>query len=174
MRAFIVRIGFSLALVAAVSVTVLPTYAADNTEGPTLLVANPNAGDMVTPGRLIMEGVAFDPTAAAGVGVDRVSVFLGSRDFGGEHLGDATLGKPNFMTSPTDQFDTAGWVLTTPVLKGFGDGETLFIYAHSAVTGAEAVTQIPVVIGEKHTTPTISATVTEPTEGSGEAGTPSD
>ncbi len=152
----------------------LRPFAAENAEQPTLMVANPSPGDMLTPGRLVIEGVAFDPTAAEGIGVDRVSVFLGSREFGGEHLGDATLGTPNFMVSEPAQFGMAGWTLMTPALKGVGDGETLFIYARSAVNGTEAVVQIPVVIGEKIKTSTGAASVTEPTPGSGEAGHPSD
>ena len=174
MRAFLLRTGFSLVLMAALGLTVLPTYAAEGSEeGPTLVVANPSAGDMITPGSLIMEGVAFDPAATQGTGIDRVSVFLGSRDFGGEHLADATLGKPTFMSTQPGQFEEAGWIVTTPALKGFGDGASLFVYAHSAVTGVETVAEIPVIIGEKHTTPA-ATTATEPTEGSGEAGTPSD
>src|SRR5690349_1805582 len=80
---------------------------------------------------LMMEGVAFDPLATEGNGVDRVSVFLDDRDMGGQFLGDAKLGAPNFAPSETAQFANAGWVLTTPALAGRGDSHELFIYARS-------------------------------------------
>ncbi len=116
--------------------------------GPTLMVANPSPGDTITPGSLVMQGVAFDQFATDGTGVDRVSVFLGGRESGGTFLGDAMLGLPNFMDpGARAQFDNAGWRLTTPALQGSGNGETLFVYARSSVTGIETVTQIPVVIG---------------------------
>jgi hypothetical protein len=149
MRSLIVRIGFSLVVVAALGLTAMPAVAKQVADGPTLVVANPSPGNMVTPGSLIMEGVAFDPSATQGVGVDRVSVFLENRDTGGEHLGDATLGLPNTMTTEPAQFGSAGWALTTPALKGLGDGYTLFVYARSGVTGAETVMQIPITVGEK-------------------------
>jgi len=149
MRAFLARIGVSAALVAAIGLMVAPASAATLQPGPTLVVANPNEGDMVTPGALVIAGAAYDPTATEGVGVDRVSVFLGDRDSGGMYLGDATLGQSSMLPTPAAQFATAGWTLTTPALKGAGDQHDLFVYARSAVTGDETVVTIPITIGEK-------------------------
>lgn len=149
MRSLMVRVGFTLALVAGLAMTTGSAVAQQMPEGPTLVVENPSPNGMITPGSLVMEGVAFDPVATTGTGVDRVSVFLENRDTGGEHLGDATLGVANPMGAEGGQFALAGWTLTTPALSGAGDGHTLFVYARSAVTGDETVLQIPVFIGEK-------------------------
>jgi hypothetical protein len=156
MRTLLVRAAFCVVLVASFVLTVAVASATQAPAGPTLDVANPSAGDTITPGKLIMEGVAFDPVATTGTGVDRVSVFLGDRETGGQFLGDAVLGQPNTTNLEDVQFATSGWMLTTPVLSGAGDGETMFIYARSAVTGTEAVMQIPIVIGESsHALPTV-------------------
>lgn len=148
MRSLLIRIVFSTALVAVLGFSAGAASAAQSPAGPTLEVANPSAGAMVTPGSLMIQGVAFDPTAATGTGVDRVSVFLDDRDGGGLFLGDATLGMPNVMTSQPAQFAGAGWALTTPALKGVGDSHMLCVYARSSVTGQETEMEIPISIGE--------------------------
>lgn len=148
MRSLLIRIVFSTALVAAIGLTVGAASAAEMPGGPTLEVANPAAGDMITPGALVIQGVAFDPTATTGTGVDRVSVFLDDRDGGGFFLGDATLGVPNVMGSQPAQFANAGWTLLTPALKGTGDSHMLCVYARSSVTGQESEMEIPVSIGQ--------------------------
>ena len=146
MRSLISRLALGLALAALLGAA--PVSAQQTPEGPTLVVANPSPGDTLTPGKMTIEGIAFDPIATEGVGIDRVSVFMDSRDSGGMFLGDATLGKPNFVSAEPAQFAHAGWMLTTPALKGTGDGHELFVYARSAVTGDETVLQIPVTVGE--------------------------
>jgi hypothetical protein len=85
-----------------------------------------------------MEGRAFDRAASSGSGIDRVSVFVGDRDSGGQLVGDAVLGKP----VPT------GFTVTAD-LSRLGGGHTLFIYARSAVSGRETVVSFPVVIGSR-------------------------
>jgi hypothetical protein len=168
MRFLMVRVAFSVALLALMGLTAGAGFAKQVPEGPTLVVSNPNPGDRVTPGSLMIQGVAFDPVATTGIGVDRVSVFLDDRDTGGLHLGDATLGAPNVMTTEPAQFASAGWALTTPALKGAGDQHILFVYARSAVTGEETVTQIPVFIGDKvHNTGGGGEEVVAPGEGGG-------
>jgi hypothetical protein len=120
---------------------------------------------MLATGAMTIEGVAYDPIATEGIGVDRVSVFLDDRDMGGMFLGDAKLGQPTFIPTETAQFPTAGWMLVTPALKGTGDGHMLYVYAHSAVTGDETVLRIPVTIGEKAGTAAgFEAPGTPPTE----------
>src|SRR3977135_2083680 len=53
-------------------------------QGVVLIVENPNPGDVLTPGsNVVIQGIAYDPTAASGIGVDRVSGYLGDRDTGG-------------------------------------------------------------------------------------------
>jgi hypothetical protein len=85
-----------------------------------------------------MEGVAFDRAANSGNGVDRVSVFVEDRDAGGQLVGDAVLGKPT----------ATGYTVTADLSKT-GGGHTLFVYAHSAVSGRETVVSFPVVIGSR-------------------------
>jgi hypothetical protein len=103
---------------------------------PIVDVANPQPNDRVTPGALVMQGTAFDPDAPDGTGVDVVSVFLCSRERGGQLLGVAQPG-------------SAGWALTTAPLKGAGDQRSLCIYAHSMVTDTETVVRIPITIGNR-------------------------
>jgi hypothetical protein len=139
MRSLVIRIIFSLALVALLALPAATASAqAQAQAGPTLVVENPSPGAMLALGKLEMQGMAFDPVATMGSGVDRVSVFLDNRDEGGMFLGDATLAAPA----------TVDWTLLTPVLKGTGDGHSLFVYARSAVTGDETVVKIPVTIGD--------------------------
>lgn len=141
-----------LVLAFAVSTGPLPALADGQPSGPTLDVSNPRPGNMLTPGSMVIQGVAYDDDAETGVGVDRVSVFLGDRDIGGGALlGDAKLGLPNpqAVEGGDPQFAFAGWsVLTTP-LKGTGEQRSLYVFARSSVTGAETVMVIPVVLGEK-------------------------
>jgi hypothetical protein len=108
--------------------------------GPSLVlsVGNPQPGDLLPRGRYVMEGVAFDRAANSGNGVDRVSVFVEDRDAGGQLVGDAVLGKPT----------ATGYTVTADLSKT-GGGHTLFVYAHSAVSGRETVVSFPVVIGSR-------------------------
>ena len=147
MRSMFYRVGLALAVVALMGAT--PALAKDVPKGPALEVANPSPGAMLETGAMTIQGVAYDPAATEGIGVDRVSVFLDDRDMGGMFLGDAKLAQPTFMPTEGAQFPNAGWMLLTPTLKGTGDGHMLYVYAHSAVTGDETVLRIPVTIGEK-------------------------
>jgi hypothetical protein len=99
---------------------------------PLLDVANPRPNERI-PAGLDMQGTAYDPLASAGSGVDRVQIFLEDRDKGGQHLGDADLGRSGGN----------GWEIVVNLPLG---PHTLFVYARSAVTGAEAVTSVPVLI----------------------------
>ncbi len=123
------------------------TTSATGEGGPILYVGNPNKGDMIIPGSLVINGVAFDDNAETGLGVDRVSVFLGDRDLGGKHLGDAHLGGHNVVTDDP-QFADGGWKLLTPPLKGAGRQDELFVNARSTVNGLETVVNIPITVGD--------------------------
>ena len=147
MRSSLDRVATWCGLVAALVGLSAPVSAAPAPKGPTLVVANPSPGDMLIPGAFVMQGVAFDEDAAAGLGVDRVSVFLDDRDKGGLHLGDAAFGGRNLLSSDP-QFATAGWSLTTTSLKGEGQRHDLVVYARSAVNGDETVVTIPISVGE--------------------------
>jgi hypothetical protein len=78
-----------------------------------------------------MRGVAFDPQAGQGSGIDRVQLFLEDRNKGGAHLGDASLGGSI----------TNGWEIVVTLPPG---PHNLFVYARSSQTGLESVAAIPV------------------------------
>jgi hypothetical protein len=108
--------------------------------GPTLVlsVANPQPEDLVPHSGYAMQGVAYDRNAGAGSGVDRVAVFLGDRDNGGQHLGDAKLGEPQ----------PGAFALTVDFSKSSGQ-HSLFVYARSAVSGKETVVNFPITIATR-------------------------
>lgn len=111
--------------------------AAATLPGPSLVLSvdNPQPGDLLPKGKVLMQGLAFDRAATSGSGVDRVSVFLDDRDRGGQHVGEATLGQPG----------ATGFSVTTD-LSRVGGSHTLFVYARSAVTGRESVVSFPITV----------------------------
>jgi hypothetical protein len=109
-----------------------PSPVAPSSPAPILDVANPQPYDRI-PAGLDIQGMAYDPLASAGSGVDRVQVFMEDREKGGVYLGDAALGR----------LGGNGWQIVVNLPLG---PHNLLVYARSAVTGAEAVTSIPVYI----------------------------
>jgi hypothetical protein len=103
-----------------------------------LSVGNPQPGDLLPRGKVVMQGQAFDRAASSGSGVDRVSVFVDDRDTGGQHVGDATLGQPG----------ATGFTVTADLSRITG-GHTLYVYARSAVSGRETVVSFPVAVGSR-------------------------
>jgi len=104
----------------------------------TLRVGNPQAGDSVSAGMYVFQGLAFDSLAQGTSGVDRVAIFLDPRDQGGQILGDAMLG-PGVPQAPF------GFQLTAALPNRKG-GHLLTVYARSSVTGQEATVSIPITI----------------------------
>ena len=89
-----------------------------------------------------ISGFALDRAAAAnqaGCGIDRVSVYLGAREEGGQFLGDADLSFSD--TTPVGQyggqFDNCGWRLTFHPTQFHANTYLMYAYAHSAITGKE-------------------------------------
>jgi hypothetical protein len=142
-QAIAVRMAAILVLSAMFGVSGLPASADSFDTAPSLTVWNPSAGDRLLQGSLVMQGIAFDPAASSGTGIDRVSVFLGDRDAGGVHLGNAVMDSTDTPTNTV----RGGWTLATTVLRGTGVARTLYVYAHSGLSGREAVTLIPILIG---------------------------
>jgi len=103
-----------------------------------LSVGNPQPGDLLPKGKVVMQGLAFDRAASSGTGVDSVSVFIDDRDAGGQKVGDATLGQPG----------ATGFTVTAD-LSRLGGGHTLYVYARSSVSGREAVVSFPIAIGSR-------------------------
>jgi hypothetical protein len=105
---------------------------------PVLDLFNPSPGDTVPPGNYVISGVAIDPMATQGSGIDEVSFFLDNRDQGGMLLGSVMpLGGPRL-----DDFSLS------IDLPSSGQGEhQLVAYAHSALTGRETQVSVPIQLG---------------------------
>jgi hypothetical protein len=113
-----------------------------------IALLNPKAGDSLPNGAsMVLDGVAYDPSASQGTGIDSVSIFLDDRESGGEFLGTATLGQSNPQATPGSQFSTAGFTLKTNALPTGSDPHVIVVYAHSTVTNKERVLRVPVYVG---------------------------
>jgi hypothetical protein len=119
-------------------------------------VGNPSPGATIHVGGLIIEGVAFDREAESGTGVDRIQVFLDNRDNAGVLLGEAVFGDTNvFIDNGDDSLMLVGgeatsgenmWRAMLNLPSNANGAHTLFVYAHSAITGAEHIVMIPVIV----------------------------
>jgi hypothetical protein len=105
-------------------------------------LANPTPGSRVEAGSEIIQGVAMAANAPNGPsGIDRVDFFLGSRDAGGINLGTAV---PGMTAGP---FGPGSFQATVDFPTNLTGGHDLWAYAHSSVTGQEAVISEPVAVG---------------------------
>ena len=111
------------------------TTAAVPSGPPVLDLGNPHPGDILSNGDLFIDGVAFDPSANQGSGIDRVEVFLDSRDQGGQPLGSGTPGAGNAFN------------IKATVPSAANGGHNLVVYARSSITGQETVQSVPVFVG---------------------------
>jgi hypothetical protein len=117
---------------------------------PTLDLSNPSPGALLSAGDLIVSGVARDPNAATGDGIDRVELFIGTRDSGGTEIGNGTTQAGNF-------------VITAKLPTNITGGTDFVAYAHSSVTGQETSVSVPVFVGAEPTpTPRPSNSVAAP------------
>jgi hypothetical protein len=112
-----------------------------------LEVSNPSPGDKVPVGDMVIHGVSYDRSATSGTGVDRVSLFQGTRGSGGALLADATLGMPNPFAAPDTQWADAGWAATISIPNTPGP-MTLSVYSHSAVSDHESTVAVPMMIAQ--------------------------
>jgi hypothetical protein len=116
-----------------------------------IVLENPKPFDSIAPGSATtMSGLAFDPAATSGTGIDAVTVFLGAREAGGIFLGQATLGQPNPESAPVAN---AGFTLRTNSFPSGTGSRTIFVYAHSSVSNREANIQVPIFLGPSPTAP---------------------
>ena len=97
---------------------------------------------MLTKNDYDSSGYALDraaPAHSATCGIDRVSVYIGAREEGGQFLGNADLGFSD--TTPVGQyggqFDSCGWRLTFHPTQFHANTYLMYAYAHSAITGKE-------------------------------------
>jgi hypothetical protein len=134
---------------------------------PIILVTGPTPGATLMPGDVTIQGAAFDCHADVGSGINRVAVFLGRREAGGLHLGDATLRRPSpIRVEPADQYSTIGWTLTAAAPLKPGQVNELYVYARSELTNVEAVIAVPLTGGvqgaDAVTAPLVPANPTPP------------
>ena len=154
MKTLFVGIGLALGLLAT------PTFAQVNgwdcdaggdvpTTGPTVVILAPSPGALLAPESKLTVA-AFDCHADTGIGVDKVSIFLGLRGDGGILLGDAQAGAPTGVrVVPATQFGLAGWTLSVPsAVSSMSNAQVLSVYAHSTVSGKETQLTIPIKIAQ--------------------------
>jgi hypothetical protein len=140
----------ALLVASALSLTLSALPAAAQTSGCLQLqVDNPHPGDPLSQGKIEVGGRATDSAAQSGSGVDRVQIFVDNRDLGGQQVGEADLSVPA-GASP----DLLASSISGPRFSVLADlssadlgNHTLFVYAHSAVSGAEVVAGVPINIG---------------------------
>ncbi len=137
------------------------------TTAPVVLdLLNPHAGDTLPPGAsIVMNGVAYDPAATQGTGIDKVTLYLDNRDQGGLFLGQATLGQTNPQAPANSEFANAGFTLKTNSLPNVNSAHTIYVYAHDSQSNKETVLQVPVWVGNSAPTavPGMTATPVPPT-----------
>lgn len=102
-----------------------PAVAATGAE--TFSLANPHDGDVVLNGDYVVSG-------GVGAAIDRVELFLDSRDSGGAHLGTVV---------PTG----GSFALTVTLPTNVSGGHNFVAYARSSLTGQETQVSIPIYVG---------------------------
>jgi hypothetical protein len=115
---------------------------------PVVDLFNPTAGDLVLPGKYTISGVAIDPLAQDGSGIDQVTFYLGPRDQGGIALGSVTPsgGQRQDDFSVSVEFPTAD-----P-----GTQQQLVTYAHSQLSDKTTQLSLPIVIGRNDSHPALA------------------
>jgi hypothetical protein len=118
-------------------------------QAPLLVLSNPSAGDLLNAGTVVIEGVAYDPAATSGAGVDTVDLFLGDRNAGGLFLGSGVPGASinPLVTEPGSRLAQTGFAIRAEVPATVSGSNTLFGYAHSSLTNKETIVTIPVNVG---------------------------
>ena len=116
---------------------------------PVLGLSNPSAGDLLNTGTVVISGIAYDPAATSGAGVDKVDLFLGNRDAGGLFLGTAMPGASinPLDADPSSRLALSGYAIRAEVPSSVNGSHTLYVYAHSSVANKEAIVSIPVNVG---------------------------
>jgi hypothetical protein len=112
------------------------TIGVGTTQTMVLEVGNPSPGDTIHVGAYNIIGRAFDKAATTGSGIDRIEVFLDNRDAGGLFLGTGTMMNNNLWSAMID------------IPNNQTGLHTLTFYAHSAVSGAELVVEVPVTVAQ--------------------------
>ena len=149
--------GLSFASLPAGAQTAPVTTTTSMTICPALSVANPGPGDNIVPGALVISGEAFDPAAPSGTsGIERVDLFLGLRDQGGNILGSAV---PGAAAGENPRFFT-----TQVTIPDVNQGDVFAAYAISSVTGQQTSVSYPIFIGTPATHPSGATPTPLPTD----------
>jgi hypothetical protein len=114
----------------------VPQVPLTTSAAPFLQLANPGMGALLPTGDLVVEGLAYDPAASQGAGIDRVELFLDSRDNGGVLLGSGVPAEGG-----------KAFRIIAKITNEANGGHNFVAYARSALTGQETVTSVPVFIG---------------------------
>jgi hypothetical protein len=136
----------SSAPAAAASPAATPAPTVSGGALPTIVVEKPSSGESIgTRDTYQIIGYALDKNASPnqgsqGTGIDRVSVYMDAdKDNGGTFVGDADLAFSDATAASAygSQFANAGWRLTFKPTNFHSGSHSLFVYAHSVVTGKE-------------------------------------
>ena len=119
---------------------------------PVNVIVEPRAAENVgTESDFEIRGYALDPAAAPnqgsqGTGIDQVQVYLNAPrgDPASTFLGNAKLAYSDATAAAQygPQFGTAGWRLSLRTTALHANAYTLYVYAHSVVTGQESLTRV--------------------------------
>ena len=115
---------------------------------PVVDLFNPTAGDLVLPGSYLISGVALDPLAQQGSGIDQVSFYLGRRDQGGLALGSVTPSGGMRQQSFSVAVDLPN---ADP-----GTQHQLVAYAHSQLSDKTTELSLPIVMGKDTSHPALA------------------
>lgn len=116
-------------------------------QGIVISMSTPNPGDVLSTGaNVVVSGIAYDTAASSDPGIDRVSVYFGDRDAGGQFWGNALLGQPN-ASAGSGPLANAGFTLRSPTLPSGSGSRDIFVYAHSAISNKDAAASVPVYLG---------------------------
>jgi hypothetical protein len=107
---------------------------------PFLQLANPSAGASLPSGDLIVEGLAYDLATTQGSGIDRIELFVDSRENGGLLVGSGVPGEDGALGE-------RAFRIKAKLSNISNGGHNFVVYARSSVTGQETVTSVPVFIG---------------------------
>lgn len=152
-----IGIATGTAVVAALALPVSADVSGQASGGPILIVQNPSPGDVLPRSKQYIFGIAYDPTAKSGSGVDRVMIYAGDRDAGAVWLGtalskaDAAKADPPSLVRGSlgllnpgaigTQWANSRWSIKSITLTKRNSG-TFYFYARSSVSGKETIVQV--------------------------------
>jgi hypothetical protein len=120
----------------------VPAPQTSSTNCPVLTLGNPQPGDRLTAGDVVISGGAFLAGGSPAPGVTRVDLFLGARDAGGTYLGTGIPGQGS--AGPTS------WSATVTI-PDLGRGQDFAAYA-IGTNGQQTSIVFPVFVGAPNRT----------------------